>query len=149
MADILKREGLQRGLFAGYGAFLLRDLNFDIIEFVSYEQMKLAYRRRVCPDRELKPLEGSLLGAFAGGLTGAVTTPLDVIKTRLMTQGTNRVYANALDCAVKICRQEGAGTLMRGWQPRVVWISIGGSVFFGVLEKAKSAFAPPPEPEKA
>ena len=84
MADILKREGLQRGLFAGYGAFLLRDLNFDIIEFVSYEQMKLAYRRRVCPDRELKPLEGSLLGAFAGGLTGAVTTPLDVIKTRLM-----------------------------------------------------------------
>lgn len=37
---VLSREGL-RGLYAGYGAFLLRDLPFDAIEFVTYEQLKV------------------------------------------------------------------------------------------------------------
>jgi len=35
---ILAKEGV-RGLYAGYGAFLLRDLPFDAIEFVAYEQV--------------------------------------------------------------------------------------------------------------
>ena len=41
--NILKREGA-KGLFAGYGSFLLRDLPFDAIEFVAYEQMKSMYK---------------------------------------------------------------------------------------------------------
>ena len=40
MRAIVAREGL-RGLYAGYGAFLLRDLPFDAIEFVAYEQLKV------------------------------------------------------------------------------------------------------------
>lgn len=40
---IVRREGA-RGLFAGYGSFLLRDLPFDAIEFVAYEQLKKAYK---------------------------------------------------------------------------------------------------------
>lgn len=43
---IVAREGT-RGLFAGYGSFLLRDLPFDAIEFVAYEQLKKAYAVRV------------------------------------------------------------------------------------------------------
>ena len=39
LKSILLNEG-RRGLFAGYGSFLLRDLPFDALEFVSYEQMK-------------------------------------------------------------------------------------------------------------
>jgi solute carrier family 25 S-adenosylmethionine transporter 26 len=35
---IVAREGLT-GLYAGYGAFMLRDLPFDAIEFVAYEQV--------------------------------------------------------------------------------------------------------------
>jgi solute carrier family 25 S-adenosylmethionine transporter 26 len=38
--------------------------------------------------------------------------------------------------------QEGAGALMRGWQPRVIWIGVGGSVFFTVLEASKKLYAP-------
>ncbi len=29
-----------------------------------------------------------------------------------------------------------------GWQPRLIWISIGGFVFFPVLEAAKRLYAP-------
>ncbi len=44
--NILKREGM-KGLFAGYGSFLLRDLPFDAIEFVAYEQLKSMYKVRL------------------------------------------------------------------------------------------------------
>jgi hypothetical protein len=38
---------------------------------------------------ELNAAETSVVGAAAGAVTGLLTTPLDVIKTRLMTQGTS------------------------------------------------------------
>ncbi|GIL81674.1 hypothetical protein Vretimale_1310 [Volvox reticuliferus] len=136
---ILGREGL-RGLYAGYGAFMLRDLPFDAIEFVAYEQIKKAYSLTV--KRELNPGETSLVGAFAGGFTGVITTPLDVLKTRLMTQGASGRYKNLFDATVTIARTEGLGAFMSGWQPRLIWISLGGFVFFPVLEAAKKFYAP-------
>jgi len=145
LRTIVAREGA-RGIFAGYGSFLLRDLPFDAIEFVTYEQLKRAYKKQVLKDsRELNPGEHSILGAGAGAVTGMLTTPLDVLKTRLMIQGASGQYRNVFDCANKVIAQEGAGALFRGWQPRVMWIGIGGSVFFTVLEAAKKLYAPKPQ----
>ena len=52
-------------------------------------------------------------GAAAGAVTGILTTPFDVLKTRLMTQGANRTYANVGDCAVKIWQEEGWRTFFK------------------------------------
>ncbi|GFH18963.1 uncharacterized protein HaLaN_15847 [Haematococcus lacustris] len=139
--SIVAREGL-RGLYAGYGAFLLRDLPFDAIEFVAYEQLKQGLSTYL--KRELKPQETSMIGAVAGGFTGLVTTPLDVLKTRLMTQGANGRYKSLVDAVVQIARDEGTAAFLKGWQPRLIWISLGGFVFFPVLEASKKAFAPQP-----
>jgi solute carrier family 25 (mitochondrial S-adenosylmethionine transporter), member 26 len=68
-----------------------------------------------------------------------------------MTQGAgpNRLYKNVFDCAVKIYQQEGAKAFLRGWEPRVTWIAIGGCVFFTALEQAKKVLVPPlPEDSK-
>jgi solute carrier family 25 S-adenosylmethionine transporter 26 len=147
LRTIVAREGA-RGIFAGYGSFLLRDLPFDAIEFVAYEQFKKNYKALVLKhERDLNSAEHSVFGATAGAFTGLVTTPLDVLKTRLMIQGTSGQYKNVFDCASKIAKQEGPGALMRGWQPRVLWIGIGGSIFFTVLEAAKKAYAPRPQPK--
>ena len=73
---------------------------------------------------------------------GLATTPLDVIKTRLMAQGTSKAYANVFDCAAKIYREEGGKALLRGWEPRVTWIALGGCIFFGSLEACKKALVP-------
>ncbi len=144
LRTIIAKEGA-RGIFAGYGSFLLRDLPFDAIEFVAYEQLKKNYKTLVLDDeRDLNPGEHSIFGAAAGAVTGLVTTPLDVLKTRLMIQGSSGQYKNVFDCAKQIMKQEGAGALMRGWQPRVIWIGVGGSVFFTVLEQAKKLYAPKP-----
>ncbi|KIY99414.1 S-adenosylmethionine carrier protein [Monoraphidium neglectum] len=67
LRTILAKEGV-RGLYAGYGAFLLRDLPFDAIEFVAYEQFKQAAKRTL--KRDPNAVEVSLIGALAGGFTG-------------------------------------------------------------------------------
>ncbi|EMS68458.1 Putative mitochondrial carrier protein PET8 [Triticum urartu] len=135
---IVAKEGF-RGLFAGYGSFLLRDLPFDAIQFCIYEQLRIGYK--LMAKRELKDPENALIGAFAGAITGAITTPLDVLKTRLMVQGQTKQYSGIVSCAKTILREEGPGAFLKGIEPRVLWIGIGGSIFFGVLEKTKSVLA--------
>ena len=141
---IASREGIASGLFAGFGSFLLRDLPFDAIEFASYEQMKLAWSSvDGGSGNEIKHHESAAIGAVAGMLTGAVTTPLDVVKTRLMTQGgkmgEKRYYKGVLDCVTRTVAEEGWIALLKGIGPRVTFIGLGGGVFFFVLEGAKKA----------
>lgn len=52
-------------------------------------------------------------GAAAGAVTGILTTPFDVLKTRLMTQGSSGTYKHVGDCAVKIWREEGWKTFFK------------------------------------
>ena len=139
---IATKEGV-RGLYAGYSCFLLRDLPFDAIQFCAYEQAKVAYQKLV-GGRELNTAEIGTIGAIAGAFTGFITTPLDVLKTRLMTQGASGQYKGVVDCAVKIAKTEGGKAFFRGWEPRVTWIGIGGSIFFGALEASKKFYAPQP-----
>eukprot|EP00878_Enallax_costatus_P018767 GHUV01019776.1.p1 GENE.GHUV01019776.1~~GHUV01019776.1.p1 ORF type:complete len:339 (+),score=48.81 GHUV01019776.1:260-1276(+) len=137
--NIVAKEGV-RGLYAGYGAFMLRDLPFDAIEFVAYEQLRKAAAKFL--QRDPNPAEVSVVGALAGGFTGIVTTPLDVLKTRLMTQGTTGRYKNLIDATIQIAKTEGMSAFMAGWQPRLIWISLGGFVFFPALEAAKKLYSP-------
>ncbi|KAI3427515.1 uncharacterized protein J3R85_009572, partial [Psidium guajava] len=134
---IVSKEGF-KGLYAGYGSFLLRDLPFDAIQFCIYEQLRLGYK--AAARRELNDPENAVIGAFAGALTGAITTPLDVIKTRLMTQGPSNQYRGIFDCVQTVVREEGPSALLKGIEPRVLWIGIGGSIFFGVLESTSDSF---------
>ncbi|CAH9105705.1 unnamed protein product [Cuscuta europaea] len=131
---IISKEGF-RGLYAGYGSFLLRDLPFDAMQFCIYEQLRLGYK--LAAKRDLNDGENAMIGAFAGAVTGAITTPLDVIKTRLMVQGSTKQYQGVIHCIGTIAREEGTSALFKGMGPRVLWIGIGGSIFFGVLEKTK------------
>ncbi|XP_056696502.1 S-adenosylmethionine carrier 1, chloroplastic/mitochondrial isoform X1 [Spinacia oleracea] len=138
---IVAKEGF-KGLYAGYRSFLLRDLPFDAIQFCLYEQLRLGYKLAIFQaKRELNDPENAVIGAFAGALTGAITTPLDVIKTRLMIQGSGNQYKGIVDCVKTIVREEGAPALLKGVGPRVLWIGIGGSIFFGVLESTKRFLA--------
>lgn len=132
------KEGF-KGLYAGYGSFLLRDLPFDAIQFCIYEQLRIGYK--AAAHRDLNDPENAIIGAFAGALTGAITTPLDVIKTRLMVQGSADQYKGIFDCVQTIVRDEGPPALLKGIGPRVMWIGIGGSIFFGVLESTKRMLA--------
>lgn len=81
---IVRNEGFS-ALFYGYSATLYRDLPFSALQFMFWEQFK-DWAQQWKGSREIgTPLE-FLTGASAGGLAGAMTCPLDVVKTRLQTQ---------------------------------------------------------------
>lgn len=140
-----------RGLYAGLGATLARDLPFNAVQFGLYESARGALLRSRRGDGAgagaagaragagLSGWEGAALGACSGGVAAAVTTPLDVAKTRLQTAGATGVrYAGVLDALGRVAAAEGAAGLFAGVRPRVAWISLGGGVFIGGFEALRA-----------
>lgn len=140
VSNILKTEG-PSGFFAGYSSLIVRELPFDALQFPLYEYFKVELARR--RGRPLHTWETSVCGSLAGGLAATVTTPLDVVKTRLMTQSAIAPKYHGLVHGLRtIAREEGLPTLMSGVAPRVLWISLGGAIFFGAYEAAKKKLTP-------
>lgn len=134
LQTILRQGGLAgalRTLYTGYGITLMREIPFTAVQFPLYEQLKKATRTSE------HPYTAAICGCIAGGTAAALTTPLDVIKTRLMTH--NAEAGAGLAAVVRQLRSEGAAAFFKGVVPRTLWISAGGAVFLGVYETAHSA----------
>ncbi|ODV83630.1 hypothetical protein CANARDRAFT_78537 [[Candida] arabinofermentans NRRL YB-2248] len=126
-------EGVLKGLYRGWGTTIMREIPFTMIQFPLYEYLKLRWGGSFDGgnDNKLSPLKGAICGSIAGGLAAAVTTPLDVLKTRLML---SHVQIPVHTLFKKIVAEEGYGVLLRGIGPRTMWISAGGAIFLGVYE---------------
>lgn len=137
LASVIQTQG-PRGLYRGWGALAMRDLPFDIIEFPLYEWFKSEWTKK--KGGKLAPWQGSLCGSVAGGIAAGLTTPLDVVKTRLMTQSPGQ-YSGVASCLRSIVKDEGAGALFAGAVPRMTSIAFGGAIFFGAYETAKAVIS--------
>ncbi|KAK9448671.1 mitochondrial carrier [Limtongia smithiae] len=126
-------EGRLRGLYRGYMTTIMREIPFTAIQFPLYEALKRQRRGEDGTGGSL--LDGAMCGAVAGGIAAAATTPLDVLKTRVMLHATRVTSLRAL--VAEIAAEEGARGFFRGIAPRTMWISMGGAVFLGVYETAK------------
>jgi solute carrier family 25 S-adenosylmethionine transporter 26 len=135
-AGIASRQGIAM-LYRGLPVTLQREIPFAMLQFPLYE----AFKQR--SHAKASGLEAAVCGSLAGGITAALTTPLDVLKTRTMLAQRHVPSANTFKALVHIAAAEGPGTLFAGAIPRVLWISLGGFVFFGVYEKAKGLLSPP------
>lgn len=91
------------------------------------------------------PLQGAICGSIAGGFAAAVTTPLDVIKTRMMLHPTK---IKAVQMAKSLYIEEGYKVFWNGLVPRTLWISAGGAIFLGVYELVKDSLTHPYSSEK-
>lgn len=131
----LKTSGMI-GFYRGIVPMLLRDLPFNAVEFVAYEQFKLLYFRLKEKKSELTARESALLGALSGATTGILTTPLDVVKTRLMLEESRSSVGKIMS---SLWKEAGMSGFFRGVTPRLLWISIGGSIFFTALESTEHA----------
>ncbi|GKZ01351.1 hypothetical protein MPSEU_001086100 [Mayamaea pseudoterrestris] len=130
------------GLYRGFGMTLFREIPFAVLQFPMYERFKQIWSDRQAAT--VNPLQAAACGSLSGAIAGAVTTPLDVLKTRtqLGRDKDGIPYQGVRDCFRRTMAQEGSSALWRGVQPRVMWISIGGFVFFGAYEASKKAVGP-------
>lgn len=136
-------SGITGGLYRGYGITLFREIPFAMIQFPLYEYMKQAWARRQNLD-QCTPVQAAICGSCSGGLAAGLTTPLDVLKTRLMLGADQygNPYTGVTDVLRRTLATEGQIAMWSGVQPRVMWISIGGFVFFGAYETFKSLLSP-------
>jgi len=138
MTEVLQTEGV-RGLYTGYRATLTRDIPYTMCEFGFYAQFK-RMARSVLKEEKLTPKQELLLGGVAGALTGLITTPLDVAKTKLMTQAhvaASSQYRSVADCLVRVARADGLQGIFQGASARVVWLMPFTAIYFGVHEASK------------
>lgn len=98
LMEAYRTEGIRRGLYRGYGSTVLREVPFAFIQFPIWEHLKANWT--VNTGLELTPVAVAICGAVAGGIAAAITTPLDVAKTRIMlaerTQSTSLTITSVL-----------------------------------------------------
>ncbi|GMN54277.1 hypothetical protein TIFTF001_023411 [Ficus carica] len=143
--SIWKKQGL-KGLYAGYWSTLARDVPFAGLMVMFYEALKDVteygkQRWNVNPNGlNNSSMEGLVLGGLAGGLSAYLTTPLDVIKTRLQVQGSSLRYNGWLDAIGRIWTTEGARGMFRGSIPRITWYVPASALTFMAVEFLRENF---------
>ena len=117
---ILRSEGIA-GLYRGYWATVSRDVPWNALSFLFFLQEARLFER--VQHRAPTQRENLVLAALGGTAAAVIMTPVDVVKTRLMTQKQGDAYRNILHAFQRIVSEEGAGTLMRGVVPRVMFLA--------------------------
>lgn len=126
--------------FAGFRATILMNIPFTAVYFSGYESAKkIILDWRGLDERSFSVSSHCTAGAFAGGLAAAASNPLDVVKTRLQTQGEvgARRYKGLSDALYRIKAEEGWPGLFRGVRPRVVFHMPAAAVCWTTYEFCK------------
>lgn len=135
---IFRADGI-RGLYSGFFSTISRDVPYTVLQMPIWEFLKshvAKYNNR----EEANVIESGFCGAAAGGFASAITTPLDVAKTRiiLLDRSSPDYSENPLRMIRQVYKQEGISKLFAGVTPRIIWISLGGFIYFGAYDFAKS-----------
>ncbi|KAI4262599.1 MAG: hypothetical protein L6R42_002229 [Xanthoria sp. 1 TBL-2021] len=127
--------GVWREMYRGWGITIIREVPFTAIQFPLWEGMK-AWRRRTNGRSQSSAIESGIFGSIAGAVAAGLTTPLDVLKTRMMLAKERQA---AMSLFVQIWRESGPEAFIAGLGPRVMWISAGGAIFLGTYQWAFNA----------
>ncbi|KAI1366370.1 mitochondrial carrier domain-containing protein [Xylaria arbuscula] len=136
--------GVWRELYRGWGITVMREVPFTVIQFPLWEALKSWGRRRnqaatgkAGPTNvDVSAGESALYGCLSGAVAAGVTTPLDVLKTRVML---SKERESVLTVLRELFTNHGIRPFFAGIGPRVAWISAGGAIFLGSYQWAANA----------
>ncbi|KAM4055203.1 mitochondrial carrier protein [Hirsutella rhossiliensis] len=148
----LAGPGAAGRLFTGYTALVARNLPFTGLQFPVFEHLRSRLWELTRRGRRDQPdglVETGLIAGGSAGAAGAVaaflTTPSDVVKTRMMvTAGSDRGSGSAprskqgsWAVAKQIYCERGIKGFLRGASFRSGWTAIGSSLYLGSYDTAK------------
>jgi hypothetical protein len=123
--------GLTAGLDAYYSGYLENvyySYPADVMKFVFYEKLTQGRYSRV---------EEALAGAAATAISQFLTTPLDVVRNRVMAEKADDTKTTYVGLLAQIAREEGLKGLFAGATPNVLKALISGAIQFATYEETK------------
>jgi len=130
-------SGVWMELYRGWSVTIMREVPFTVIQFPLWESMK-EYRRRTSGKDVISAFESAVFGSASGAVAAGVTTPLDVLKTRMMLAKEKTAMVPLLK---QILEDSGPKAFFAGIGPRILWISAGGAIFLGSYQWAYNSLS--------
>ena len=149
-------------LWRGYTALAARNLPFTAMHFPLFEHLKsrlMKRRERLHPSRKPTLLERGLVTSLAAGTAGSIaaviTTPIDVVKTRIMLSASDQpnphtLFESSDDVKVStakrksgfqigrdVLRDQGFRGLWRGGALRGAWTFLGSGLYLGAYDMGR------------
>ncbi|KAI9347937.1 mitochondrial carrier domain-containing protein [Zopfochytrium polystomum] len=135
---ISREEGFA-ALFRGWAPNTQRAAFMTASQIVSYDVFKAQLLSTGWfKDNILTHFSASFL---AGLVATTITSPFDVLKTRIMTVPTG-TYSSSMDAATKILRSEGPLAFFKGWIPSFTRLGPHTILTFIAYEKLKQFYNP-------
>jgi solute carrier family 25 (mitochondrial S-adenosylmethionine transporter), member 26 len=147
-----------RGFYTGWGPTVSRNVPFVVCTFTTFATLERQLKRKR-GESQLDFASSVQLGVASAVAAACLTQPIDVVKTRMMTQAASSAapYTSVKDCVQTMLRTEGASSFFAGLKQRTVYAGPLWAMQFGLnawfsdrLRDAKSAPQSPvvPLPER-
>jgi solute carrier family 25 S-adenosylmethionine transporter 26 len=141
VSTIYSNEGIP-GFYNTWKPTMARNVPFIMTTFVAMDAIKTR-RLKKTQKNDLSVVENLVIGMSSALVAVLITNPVDVIKTRLMTQAASVEvpYTSAIDCFNSIMAKEGPMTFFSGVKQRSVYVCTLWGVTFALNGKMKKYLA--------
>ncbi|MEW5307696.1 MAG: hypothetical protein WDW36_010074 [Sanguina aurantia] len=121
-----------RGLFTGFVPTLLEDVPDMAVKFAVYESLR-GLHLRLNDGQPPSVIQDLLMGGTAGAAAAAATTPLDVVKTRMMVSASSSPGLRQCVASV-VAEGTGVKAFFCGVGPRALSNGLNSAIFFCFFE---------------
>jgi solute carrier family 25 S-adenosylmethionine transporter 26 len=123
------------GFYTGFWENILYAFPADVIKFVVYDALTGGRK-------DLPPAQGAIAGAASTAIAQFTTTPLDVVRNRIMAKTSDdKEPSSYLGALVDLAKTEGLPGLFAGASPRVGKALLSGAIQFATYEETKQKLA--------
>lgn len=135
VSKIFADEGV-RGFYRGAIPVMMKQSANSVVRFTSYQYL-LEGTKSLLSRQNIS--HGAIAPALAGGAAGVVTVyatmPFDNIKTRMQALEGSAMYRGTFHCVQEILRRDGVKALWKGTSPRLIRLTIAGTLAFSIYEQ--------------